>query len=141
MRSKAPVAATLFALCLVGGCTNTVLPLAEPLPQDKNGNFVLYVSNQSFDVSPVDILIHIDGKEAVSSDFAVGNQHNWVQHTFQLAPGKHQLVAVSQKGKARVEREFEIVDKHWAVVDYWYPDPDGKAQIAFIIHDRPIGFE
>ena len=27
-------------------------PEEEALPQDKDGNFVLYVSNQSFDLSP-----------------------------------------------------------------------------------------
>jgi hypothetical protein len=140
MRSKLFIAVMLTALCVAGGCTKTPPSQAEPLPQNENGNFVLYVSNQSFDVSPVDIRIQIDGKEAVSSDFAVGNQHNWVQHTFQLAAGKHRLVAVSRKGKAQVEEEFEIIDKHWAVVDYWCPDPDGKAQISFTIHDQPIGF-
>ena len=132
------VVAVLAAGCQ--GSTGPTLPEVEPLPQVENGNFVLYVSNQSFALPRVDITIHIDDKEAVSSDFDVGNQHNWVQHTFQLDPGKHKLVAASREGSALLEQGFEVKDKHWAVVDYWYSKQDGKKQFSFVIQDQPIGF-
>ncbi len=112
----------------------------EVLPQTTNGNFVLYVSNQSFDMSPVDITVHINGKKAVSADFAVGNSHTWVKHTFQLAPGKHKIAAVSQKGSSRIEKEIEVKDKHWVVIDYWFTKQDGKKQLTFMIQDTPIMF-
>lgn len=43
-----------------------------------------------------------------------------------------------------LEKEFEIKDKHWAVVDYWYyPEahynPTPK-QFSFDIQDKPIYF-
>ena len=111
----------------------------EVLPQTTNGNFVLYVSNQSSDTSPVDITVHIDEKKAVSADFAFGNGHSWGKHTFQLAPGKHRITAVSQQGSARMEKEIEIKDKHWAVIDYFSTKRNGKI-FSFKIKDRPIMF-
>ncbi|MBN2138082.1 MAG: hypothetical protein JW720_09760 [Sedimentisphaerales bacterium] len=117
------------------------------LPQDPNGNFILYVANQSFDEDPVDITVRIDDAKAVDSDFYVGNQHNWVKHQFALAPGRHKLNALSKKGKTALETEFEITDKHWAVIDYWYyPKLTGGAgptprHFSFLIQDTPIGFE
>lgn len=121
------------------------------LPQNENGNFVLYVSNQSFAQTPVDITIHIDGKKAISSEFDVRNQHNWIKHSFKLTPGTHNLVAVSDKGDARIEKSFEIKDeKHWAVIDYWYypiQHEHGKKyfkqvkHFSFDIQNKPIQFQ
>jgi hypothetical protein len=57
------------------------------------------------------------------------------------------LKAASDKGKAALEKEFEIKNKHWAVVDYWnYPKVTGgagptPASFSFRIQDTPIGFE
>jgi hypothetical protein len=121
------------------------------LPQDPNGNFVLYVSNQSFDINPVDVTIYIDGQRAIQSQFDVkGNrtpQHNWIQHTFRLPAGKHVLKAVSKNGDATLESEFEIKDRHWAAIDYWYyPKVTGGSgpvakSFRFDIRDTPIRFE
>ena len=122
-------------------------PAEDLLPQDLNGNFTLYVSNQSFAISPVDITIHIDGKKAVEGDFDVGNQHNWVSHTFRLGKGTHELVAVSEKGAARINDQFQIEDRHWAVVDYrYYPKVTGGAgptpkQFSFNIQDKSMYFQ
>lgn len=96
----------------------------DKLPQTKDGNFVLYVSNQSFAVNPVDITVRIDGKQAVRGDFDVKGgsiaQHNWKRHVFKLSPGKHKLHVESRKGAANLDKEFEVAKKHWAVVNYWY---------------------
>jgi hypothetical protein len=112
------------------------------LAQDKNGNFVLYVSNQSFAISPVDIAIYINGDKAISSEFEVKGQHHWVRHIFSLQPGKHKLKIVSKKGEATLEKEIEVKGKHWAAIDYWYyPKKDGKKHFTFGIQDKPIYFE
>lgn len=143
MKAAVPVLAVVLISAL-GGClggNGQVGPQEALLPQDSNGNFVLYVSNQSFARTPVDITVSIDGQKAVSADFDVGNQHRWVEHTFRLAPGKHKLIAVSKKGSAQIETEFEAKDKHWAVVSYWYNPKQGeKKQFTFDIEDTPIGF-
>ncbi|MHC4656483.1 MAG: hypothetical protein ACYS91_15930 [Planctomycetota bacterium] len=127
-----------------GGQPNDVNSAEEFAAQDEKGTFILYVSNQSFAISPVDITIHIDGKKVVDRDFDVGNQHIWISHAFSLSKGKHKLVAVSKKGGARFEGHFEITDKHWAVLDYWYY-PGGAEQTPkefnFTINDKPIYFQ
>jgi len=96
----------MVVLLYVGGCegeTRDVNSVEDILEQEEKGNFTLYVSNQSFAISPVDITIHIDGKKAVDSKFDVGNQHIWIGYSFSLSKGEHKLVAVSKKGDARFE--------------------------------------
>lgn len=128
---KYSLSLTLFAIFfLMTGCnspsayfnknTNT-----QGLPEDKNGNFVLYVSNQSFDISPVDIKIYIDDMTAVNEDFYVEDQHAWEQFQFNLSVGTHKIKIESLEGNAILEENFDIVDKkHWAVVNYWYYPED-----------------
>lgn len=135
-------------IALTAVCSAAERPKQKPekvLPQDKKGNFVLYVSNQSFAITPVDIKVYIDGKRAVASDSEVKGQHNWIKHVFRLQPGKHKLAVASKKGQARMEKEFEIKDKHWAVINYWYypkshynPTP---RHFSFNIQDKPIYFQ
>jgi len=139
---------TLLTL-LPAGCSKTTdtKPAEDLLPQDPNGNLTLYVSNQSFAISPVDITIHIDGKKAVEGAFDVGDQHNWTGYTFRLSKGEHELVGVSERGGARITEQFQIEDEHWAVLDYWYyPKVTGGAgptrrQFSFNIQDKPIYFQ
>ena len=62
-------------------------------------------------------------------------------------PGRHHLTAKSKKGKAALDKEFEISDEHWAVIDYWYyPKLRGGSgptprKFGFMIQDSPIGFQ
>jgi hypothetical protein len=139
-----------MVLVYVAGCngaSNDVNSAEDILEQDENGNLTLYVSNQSFAISPVDITIHIDGKKTVDRDFDVGSQHNWIGYSFSLSKGEHKLVAVSKKGGARFEGQFEIKDEHWAVIEYWYyPDTTGGAgptprKFSFNIQDKPMYFQ
>ena len=69
--------------------------VAAALRTTSDGNFVLYVSDQSFALGQVDITVRIDGKVAVSDEFEVGNEHNWKQYRFRLGRGLHHLTAVS----------------------------------------------
>jgi hypothetical protein len=119
----------------------------EVLSQTSNGNFVLYVSNQSFAINPVDINIFIDRKRAVQGEFDVDGQHNWIKYVFRLSTGMHSLQAVSQKGATFMIESFHIKRKHWAVIDYWYyPSNEGGAgptpkHLSFRIQDEEIKFE
>ncbi|TET31589.1 MAG: hypothetical protein E3J72_22000 [Planctomycetota bacterium] len=100
---------------------------AKTIPSDPDGNFALQVSNQSFAIDPVDIEIRIDGRLAVRDDFCVDDQHSRVRFTFNIKPGRHKIEAVSKKGEAKFEKEFEITKKrHWAVIDYWYYPMDQR---------------
>ena len=111
----------------------------KPTP---DGNFVLYVSDQSFKLPTVDITIRIDGKVAVSDDFAVGNEHNWIKYRFALGRGMHHLAAITHAGHARVEGRFRIDGKLNGVVNYWYSpgNPGGERKMTFDHTTHEIGF-
>ena len=145
------IACTVFVALGWGlsGVADTKDSSENIIPQREDGNFTLYVSNQSLALTPVDVTILIDGKRAVSGNFDVGRgenaQHRRIKHVLALTPGKHQLKILSKKGAATLEKEIEIKGKHWAVVDYWYyPEshysPKPK-QFSFDIQDKPIEFE
>jgi len=110
-----------------------------------DGNVVLYVSNQSFEIDPVDIVVAIDGEQIIDEEFAVANQHNWKRFVLRLSPGRHTLTARSSTGDATLETSFDVSDRHWAVLDYWYSSeaygsPPEPRHFEFMIRDEPIGF-
>jgi hypothetical protein len=138
------VLAAALALAGCGSANQDPAPVAEgppPLEQAENGNFTLYVSNQSFERGAVDILVFIDGRPAVDGNFEVGNQHNWIEFTFDLEDGKHALHAESVAGEAVLEERFQVEGKRWAVVDYWCCD-SGQAEpkFTFRVTAEPIAF-
>ncbi len=81
----AVVAAVLFSIFR----PDPPLPPAQSKLLDPGGNFVLYVSNQSFYIDPVDIQIWIDGECVVREYFEVGNQHNYRPFVLRLSEGTH----------------------------------------------------
>ena len=146
MRRSLLLAAAVAVLLLAGGCGGAetlqspgTSPRPDALPRAPDGNFVLYVSNQSFEIPRVDVRIEIDGRTAVDQDFEVENQHNWVEFRFELRKGRHTLKAVSKTGEAERSWLFNVKGNHWAVVDYWYYPGDAK-RFSFDLSNEPIGF-
>ena len=125
-----------------------VTPLTESSGSqllDPDGNFVLYVSNQSFELDPVDIVIEIDGEQIIDGEFEVGNQHNWKRYVLRLTPGRHTLTARSTNGDATLEESFVVNERRWAAVDYWYyteasGSPPEPKHFEFNIYDKPLKF-
>jgi hypothetical protein len=139
---------TLFlaGICLLGaGCHAKLAPVDTKL-LNPAGTFTLYVSNQSFAISPVDITVTIDGEVVVREYFDVGNQHGWKQFTLDLADGTHTLEVKSDRGAASLSKTFDVSGPRWAVIDYWYyPDSQHGAgptprSFSFEIQDTPIAF-
>jgi hypothetical protein len=104
----------------------------------EEGNFILYVSDQSAVITPVDIQVHIDNHLAVDDTFVAEDFHNWIEYRFQLEQGRHTITAISKKGNAVLEEDFEVVGTHWAVIDFW---SDPKKHFSFDIKDEPIYFD
>jgi hypothetical protein len=132
-----------LALAACGGGSDAVPPIAEgppPLPPAKNGNLILYVSNQSFDRDTVDIRVLIDGRPAVDDDFAVLNQHNWVEFRFSLDDGQHVVYVESLDGQATLEKHFEVKGNRWAVVDYWCCSDPSEPKFTFRVSPEPLAF-
>jgi hypothetical protein len=143
-----------MALMFLGACVGcqSLQNDGDKLSQDPDGNFVLYVSNQSKHIDPVQITVTIDGRQAVKDKFSFDNAwgrrpaHNWIKHQFQLAEGKHEIKAVSPVGDAVIEGSFELEDKHWAVINFWASTPsdtsdESKLKPRFTIdffEDQPL---
>ena len=114
---------------------------------DPKGNFTLSVSNQSSAIPEVDISVEIDGCLAVSDSFSIGSGHNVVNYRFSLSRGNHTLTASTTKGQAQHEAKFEIEDRHWATITYWFhPEEENlgateSGSFHFEISDTPILFK
>ncbi|GIU88707.1 MAG: hypothetical protein KatS3mg009_3222 [Acidimicrobiia bacterium] len=112
-------------------------PGPEPVVPAEDGDLVLYVSNQSFEVDPVDLEVAIDGVTVVAQDFAVGSQHTWVPFGFALDDGAHLVTVVSARGAA--EASFDVTTgaapRH-LVISYW-----GPGEIGVTAHDSRPAFD
>ena len=144
-RSLVILVTVLSIILIANGCNEEVGIGKSKLSQSENGNFTILVSNQSFEITPVDIKVLIDNKTTIDQEFHVKDQHNWTKFTFNLEKGKHTFKAESTKGNTSIETEFEIKDKHWAVLNYWYyPEDTDKGepmprQFTFGVKDHPVG--
>lgn len=104
---------------------------------------MLLVSNQSFDVDPVDIEIRIDGRVVVQDEFRVAGdqlpQHNWQRHEVRLAAGSHRVAATSERGKAHSDATFEMPGIQTVTVAYWHGlrSAAGEPEGYFTIECRP----
>ena len=139
-----PVFAVALALAGCGGGSEDLAPVIEGPPtleQAEDGNFTLYVSNQSYDRRMVDITLWINGFVAVDGEFEVGNQHNWSEYRFNLADGPHTIRAATATGETVFEESFQVEGERWAVVDYWCCDSaQNEPKFSFMVSEEPIGF-
>lgn len=136
--------AVILALVILAACRSSppkaeTLPLLAPAPP--KGNFVLYVSNQSFKRPLVDITITIDDVRRVGQVFDVKGQHNWIAFAFDLDRGTHELRATSTGGDAELSREFVTTTRHYGLVDYWCCDPSmNEPRFTWSLSDTPFAF-
>ncbi len=116
--------------CISNGCVALIAPHRGPGPAldppansanlDPDGDFTLYVSNQSFKQPRIDIRVEIDGQIVAHNIFRVADQHNWVPFTLSLADGPHTITATSERAGVRLEKEFTVSGKQAAILDFWY---------------------
>jgi hypothetical protein len=114
-------------------------------PKETVSDLTLLISNQSFDINPVDIEIKIDGEVVVKDNFNVQqgqlSQHNWQQYHLQLSRGSHQLVATSKKGKAQLQTELKIEAAQTSMIAYWKNQSKNQKQKAhFTIENTTRSF-
>lgn len=118
--------------CMFSGCGDPGLEPVRSSLENTNGNFQLFVSNQSFAISPVDISVSIDGTPVVQRYFEVGTQHNFYRFAFALPSGQHRITAKSVKGKATLDKTFSVDGKQSGTLFFWYyPKGDGDAPRHF----------
>jgi hypothetical protein len=113
------ISQVLFLLLFSGCDSNSV----STIPQVEKGNFILYVSNQSPAIDPVDIKVLIDGKTAVSQEFLNKGGNNWIKFEFQLKNGNHRLSSNSSKRLISKDTLFTLPATPCSVIDFWYSPP------------------
>ncbi len=115
-----------------------LVPPADP-------SFTLLVSNQSFELDPVDITIHLDDQLAVTGDFRVEGQHTWIPFEFGLADGPHTIAIRTADADASLTESFTIDGDRWGVVMFWYYPPGSgdptPPHFSWSVHDEPPQFQ
>ena len=90
------------------------------IPQVENGNFSIYVSNQSSTLDPVDINVYIDGKPAIKQEFYWLNGSNHLIFQFQLDGEEHRLSATSVNGNISKDTTFNLTITPYSYISFWY---------------------
>ena len=127
----------------------SIIRYSKGLEQNENANFILYVLNTG-EISPIDIKVYIDDDLKLDADFE--NENAGIvsippHRTLYLALGEgiHTIKAISTAGETVLEQEFEIVDKHWAILGYEYWWGIGEElppkHFEFTIRTDPIYFQ
>jgi hypothetical protein len=100
----------------------------------------LVVSNQSFYVEDVRIVVTIDNEEVLDQDFAVEGQHNFVPFELSLTAGEHVLRAEAPDESTLFEVTFDLPDERWASIFFWR-DPSAPGQFTWNLSDKPMAFD
>ena len=117
-------------------------PPRQLVPAPANPNLIVYVSNQSFDIDPVDIQITFDRQPLIEGDFLVEGQHNWLRFDFGVEAGVHQLSANSSESPTQTVSIATGNDTRFAVVNFWYyppgsGDPTGPELVVDVYDEQP----
>lgn len=107
------------------------------LENDYKSSLVLYVSNQCFEIDPVDIIVNINNKQFIGEDFFVQNQHGWKKFIVKLPKGKHEILIQSKNYDTMLIDEIEIRGNNlWALINFVCPSEQntGFLQKKFIFY-------
>jgi hypothetical protein len=150
MRARASVLVLAIPLVpLAGACTQDHDPPRQVLPLPADPNFSLYVSNQSFDIDPVDVQVSFDGQLALTGDFLVEGQHSWHRFDFKLAPGSHEMRSTTDAGGVEEIAPFDTTAApRYGVLAFWFYPPGSEGgvdptppQFSFDVLDEPPLFD
>ncbi|MBI4896672.1 MAG: hypothetical protein HY832_03950 [Candidatus Aenigmarchaeota archaeon] len=104
------------------------------IPRGENGNIELWIGvqrfhNQKTDKSPVDIKVYFDDKIFIDGNFDYNYDTCDQSHFFRfmLNTGNHTIKAVSDKGEAFVEKQFDVITNNTITLAHWYyTEQDGE---------------
>lgn len=107
-------------------------------------NFTLFSSNQSLDLPRIDLKIAVDAEIVEARDLECGNRKNWHRVEMNLSKGEHVIEATSRAGKASATKAFQLADRKWCAICFWYrpktSDPEGPGKITIDILDSEPQF-
>lgn len=112
------------------------------VPGPDSATLHLYVSNQSFDISPVDIDVWLEGTHVVAGGFDVEGQHNWILFDVAVPAGTRTLHAEGLGGSVSIDEAVAIPAERWGVLDFWYyPGDPTHPMFTWHLSERPVGFQ
>lgn len=103
---------------------------------ETQSNFIVILSNQSYENTKVKLTVFIDGNKLISQDCKTENQHTGYYYYYNLE-GTHIVKVVSEDGQ-EVQKTITL-DKNiplWVLMSYW-GDGD-SAEINLNIMDSPF---
>jgi hypothetical protein len=114
----------LFAGALGGQCAtadgmDTATGIETTTPPPGSQPVVVHVTNQSFDVPDVELVVTIDGELVATGTFPVGDQHTVATYELTVPDGEHVLVAQTTDGAVVSELAFTVDDPEWLIVSAW----------------------
>ena len=87
-------------------------------------NLTMYISNQSLNLTPVDIAVFVDSAEAIRDTFDVKGkrvlQHNWIKYNFKIPIGEHQVNVYSKQGMAEIARKIKVDSVLYINIEYHF---------------------
>ncbi len=110
----------------------------EDIREEGSLPFHLYVSNQSFASSKVNITVWVDGEKVIDQEFDVKGQHNWILFDLPLSAGPHRIRAEAAGEATVFEVDIKLEVETWAVLSFW--KDDGSGFFTWSESDRPVGF-
>lgn len=122
-----------------GECPGVAQPLSGLSASPESANVFLYVSNQSFEDSVVQMTVEVEGEVVVDQPFDVCGQHNWVAFPLALPTGWHDLT-VRAPGDVTQRSRLDVPPspgKRWVVVSYW---TDVEPSVDVTVSSEPVGF-
>lgn len=121
LRTLAITALLVTGCALDGG--GEIDPPRQLEPAPALPNLVIFASNQSFDIDPVDIHIALGKAPLVTGDFLVEGQHSWHRFDFAAPEGPRQLTASSSHADSESITLDVGESTRYVVVDFWYYPP------------------
>lgn len=96
----------------------------------------LNVTNQSFEIPEVRLVVDVDGESIIDDVFAVEDQHTWVSYDLHLETGGHKIVVSAPEHSVDMEQSFTLDDERWALVSFWLGEQDATEPLGWTFSDQ-----
>src|SRR5262249_43595413 len=115
--------------------TGSVTAHGTLVPEDRDGNITLYISNQDRTVDPLDVRVSLDGVPIIRATVAIGELHpSYEEYHFKWTPGVHELRVESPQVPSKLISPVDVATSRWVSVLYGYP-PQANS-FALVVNDE-----
>lgn len=155
MRLLTAMGFVLLAVAACGTTTDPTAPTTPPtsaaasiphvasLPTEPGPDTValhLDVSNQSYAIPDVRLVVELDGNVIIDDVFAVEDQHTYVRHDLHLDTGAHEIVVTAPDHDTDLREAFSLEDERWALIAFWLGEEDATEAFSWSLVDEEIGY-